>query len=61
MIIDAGHQREGSRVGEPAGRHLCVADQNAGHDRAVMDSPPSLRIFSYHLCETPQVAKVSGR
>jgi hypothetical protein len=34
MIIHAGHQREGSRAGEPAERHLCVVDQNAGHNRA---------------------------
>lgn len=26
-----------------------------------MDSPPSLRIFPYHLCETSQVKKAPGR
>ena len=38
-----------------------IADQNAGHDWAVMDSPPSLRIFPYHVCETSQVNEVPGR
>jgi hypothetical protein len=37
-----------------------VADRNAGHDRAVTFDPPWLRIFSYHVCETPQVNEVAG-
>jgi hypothetical protein len=35
-----------------------VTDQGAGHDLGVMDSPPSLRINPYQLCETPLVLAV---
>jgi hypothetical protein len=40
------------------GGAACVADQSAGHDRGVMDNPPSLRINPYRLCETPLVLAV---
>ena len=43
------------------GAAACVADPNTAHDRRVMDSPPSLRIFPYQVCETSQVNDVPGR
>jgi hypothetical protein len=45
---------EGLGVGGAA----CVADQSAGRDRGVTDSPPSLKINPYRLCETPLVLAV---
>ena len=43
------------------GAAACVVEQNTAHDQRVMDSPPSLKIFPYHLCETSLGNKAPGR